>query len=134
MLKKPALTCVKRSCNYNFLTFGSNDKQKGSFLFLDFFRHFPLLAVPIDCKKIISLTRWLCQWGLLKHLEVIIYQSLLHTDALRPGFILMVVFTFQVVVLKRDNDGSTWNYMKILWRHRSAAHYTVYLNQWSLPL
>ena len=46
---------------------------------------------------------------------------------LKPGLILMVVFPFQVVVFQRDNDGSTYNYMKILWRHRSAVQYTVYL-------
>ena len=48
----------------------------------------------------------MCQCGHLQHFEVlIIYLSALHTDDLRPGFILMAVFTFQVVVLKRDYGG-----------------------------
>ena len=66
--------------------------------------------------------------GLLKHFEVIIiYQSTLYTDALRPGFILMAVFTFQIIVFQCNYDGSTKNYKKILWRHRSAVKYTSYL-------
>ena len=76
------------------------------YFFLDFFSGSLLCLSLLPIVK--RLYPWLCQCGLLKHFEVlIIYQSALHTDALRPGFILMAVFTFQVVVLKRDYDGST---------------------------
>jgi len=125
-LKKPALTSIKPSCNYNFLTLGSDDKGKVLFAFLDFFSCISLSWSLLPIVK--RLYPWLCQCGLLKHFEVlIIYQSALHTDALRPGFILMAVFTFQVVVLKRNHDGSAQNYMNILLRHRSAVYCTVYL-------
>ena len=36
-----------------------------------------------------------------------VYQSIIHPDALRHGFILMVVLTFQIVVFQRDYDSST---------------------------
>ena len=56
MLKKPTLTCIKQSCNYNFLTLGSDDKQKESLAFLDFFcRHLALVVITPDCKMIIPL-------------------------------------------------------------------------------
>ena len=113
MLEKSSRTSIKRNCNYKFPTFGSDDKYNGSLAFFRFFSSaflfFPLLPIV----KI--LYPWLCQCGVLKHFEVIIiYQSILHKDDLKPGLILMVVFTFQVVVFQRDNDGSTYNYMKIL--------------------
>ena len=40
-------------------------------------------------------------------LTSVIYQSILHMDALRPGFITMAMSTFQVVVSQRDCNGST---------------------------
>ena len=128
MLKKPALTCIKRSCNYNFLTLGIDDKYKDNLRFLHIFCGcyfcWSLLWIV---KRLYPL---LCQCGLLKHFEVIIiYQSTLYTDALRPGFILLAVFTFQIVVFQCDYDGSTKNYMKILRRHRSDVYYTSYLKR-----
>ena len=35
-LKKSVLTCIKLICNYNFLTFGSDDKLTGRLGFLEF--------------------------------------------------------------------------------------------------
>ena len=92
--------------NYNFITLSGDDRRAVSFAFLDFF------SAVSHCWSILPIVKrlyhWFCQCGLLKRFEVlIIYQSALHTDALRFGFILMAVFTFQVVVLKRNYDGST---------------------------
>ena len=56
MLKKPALTSIKLSCYYNFLTLGSDDKGSEDFVFLDFFsRRSPLMVITPDCKMIIPL-------------------------------------------------------------------------------
>ena len=74
--------------------------------------HFQIFSGVSLCWSLLPIVKrfypWLCQCGLLKHFEIlIIYQSALHTDGQRPGFILMAVFTFQVVGLKSDYDGST---------------------------
>ena len=75
------------------------------FFYRFFFRLFTLFVITPDCKKIIPLAVSVWPFETLRSINI--NQSALHTDSLRPGFILMVVFTFQVVVLKRDNDGST---------------------------
>ena len=55
MLKKPALTFIKLSCNYNFLTLGSDDKEReelGFFFRFLFPRRCPLLVITPDCKRL----------------------------------------------------------------------------------
>ena len=105
-VEKHALTCIKQSVNYIFFTFSGDDKRSpGRIFFLDF------VSKPSLCWSLLLIVNrlypWLCHCGILKHFEIIIIdQSILLTDVLRPGFILMNVWAFQVAIFPHENEDS----------------------------
>ena len=64
------------------------------------------MVITPDCKKIIPFAVSVWPFETLRSNNRISI-NFIYTDALRPGFILMDVFTFQVVVFQRDNGGGT---------------------------
>ena len=64
------------------------------------------MVIAPDCKKILPLAVSVCPFETLRSDKYIYINRLYILIALRPGFILMAVFTFQVVVFQRDYGGS----------------------------
>ena len=119
--KKYLLTCIKRSCNYNFLTFGIGEKQAHSFhVFRISFRPYALWIITTDRKKMIPFDVSVWRFQTLRSNYYMLINFTL-------GCFQACVWTFQVGLFPHDNDGSTYRYMKILRRPRSVDQCTVNL-------
>ena len=100
------------SQGYNLFTIGSNDKQskepeKKS---KKKYKAAVSLVINTESKKIIVTTQFYRSQGRFFSTRRI-NNLYINTNTLRPLFILMAVFTFNIVVFGRDYVGSIQNYI-----------------------